>query len=93
MKKINKRDLIDAVCDQAHLSKKDAKEAVDVTFAVIEKALLAGQEVNVTNFGVFVPKVRQARDGTHPKNHERIVIKEAKTVSFRAAKELKNKLN
>lgn len=93
MDKINKQDLVNAICDKAHLSKKDARASVDVVFSVIEKAMLNGQEVNVTNFGAFVPKVRQSRDGTHPKNHNRIVIKEAKTISFRLSKALKDKLN
>lgn len=93
MKKVNRRDLVEAVCEQAHLSKKDARKALDITFGLIESCILKGEEVNVTNFGVFVPKTRQARDGTHPKNHKRIVIKEAKTVTFRLSKALKSKLN
>ena len=93
MDKINKQDLVVAISDQAHLSKKDARNAVDVVFGVMEQAVLNGQEVNITNFGAFVPKTRQARDGTDPKSHQRIVIKEAKTVSFRLSKALKDKLN
>lgn len=93
MDKINKQDLVNAICEQAHLSKKDARNAVDVAFGLIEQAILNGQEVNITNFGAFVPKVRQSRDGTHPKSHDRITIKEAKTVSFRLSKALKDKLN
>ncbi|MCQ2776583.1 MAG: HU family DNA-binding protein [Bacilli bacterium] len=93
MKKLNRRDLVEAVAEKCHLSKKDARAAVDVSFDLIEKAIVKGEEVNITNFGVFVPKVRQARDGTHPKNHKRIVIKEAKTVTFRLSKQLKQKIN
>lgn len=93
MKKVNRIDLVDAVCEECHLSKKDARKAVDVVFDLIESCIIKGEDVNVTNFGVFVPKTRQERDGTHPKNHKRIVIKEAKTVTFRLSKALKNKLN
>ena len=59
----------------------------------MEEALLKGQEVNITNFGVFTPKTRQSRDGTHPKKHTRITIKETRSVSFRLSKALKAKLN
>ena len=93
MKKINKIDLVQVVSDEGHLSKKDARVAVDLVFDLIEQSLLKGQEVNVTNFGVFTPKTRQARDGTHPKKHTRIVIKEKRSVSFRLSKQLKEKLN
>lgn len=93
MAKINRQDLVDAICEEAHLSKKDARAAIDVAFGKIEEALLNDQEVNIANFGVFVPKVRQSRDGTHPKSHDRIIIKETRTISFRLSKSLKEKMN
>lgn len=93
MEKLNKRDLVEKVAEVAHLSKKDARSAVDVCFDVMEKALLKGQEVNITNFGVFMPKQRKERDGTHPKEHTRIVIPGVKTITFKPSKELKGKLN
>ena len=93
MKKFNRRDLVQIVADEAHLSKKDARAALDICFGEIEKALLEGQEVNITNFGVFTPKVRQEREGTDPKKHTRIKIESKRSVSFRLAKSLKAKLN
>ena len=93
MKKLNKRDLIEMVSEKAHLSKKDAKDALDTAFDLIEAALLKGEEVNITNFGVFTPKVRASREGTHPKKHTRIVIEPSRSISFRVAKSLKGKLN
>lgn len=93
VKKFNKRDLVQIVADEGHLSKKDARNALDLCFDLIEKALLEGQEVNITNFGVFTPKTRQSRDGTHPKQHTRIKIAESRSVTFRLSKALKGKLN
>ena len=93
MEKVNRQDLVDAVCEEAHLSKKDARTAIDIVFAKIEEAVLNGQDVNIANFGVFVPKTRQSRDGTHPKSHDKIVIKETRTISFRVSKALKEKMN
>ena len=93
MAKLNKKDIVEIVSEEGHLSKKDARIAVDLVFDSIEQSLLNDQEVNITNFGVFTPITRQQRDGTDPKNHNRIVIMERKSVSFRACKELKGKLN
>lgn len=93
MKKLNKRDLVELVAEEARLSKKEARAALDAAFGLMEKALLNGEEVNITNFGVFVPKTRQQREGTHPKQHNRIVIKSARSVSFKLSKNLKEKLN
>lgn len=93
MPKINKKDLVEVVAEEGHFSKKDSRVAVDLIFDLIEKSLLNGQEVNISSFGVFVPKTKQSRDGTDPKTHERIVIKQKRTVTFRPSKELKGKLN
>ena len=93
MPKINKKDLVEVVAEEGHFSKKDSRVAVDLIFDLIEKSLLNGQEVNISNFGVFVPKTKQSRDGTDPKTHERIIIKQKRTVTFRPSKELKGKLN
>ena len=75
MQKINKKDLVEVVAEEGHLSKKDSRVAVDIVFDLIEKSILNGQEVNVTNFGVFTPKTKQSRDGTDPKSHQRIRLK------------------
>lgn len=93
MNKINRKDLVQVVADEGHLSKKDSRVAVDLIFDLIEQSLLEGQEVNVTNFGVFTPKTKQQRDGTDPRKHNRIVIKAKHTVIFRPSKQLKEKLN
>ncbi len=81
------------VAEKAHLSKKDSRDAIETAFEFIEEALLKGEEVNITNFGVFTPKVRASRDGTHPKKHTRIKIEESHSVTFRLSKSLKEKLN
>jgi integration host factor subunit alpha len=93
MKKLNRKDLVDLVAEEGHLSKKEARQAVDVIFDHIAEALVNGQEVNITNFGVFEPKMRKQRDGTDPKSHKRIVIKEKRSVSFRLSKQLKGNIN
>ena len=93
MSKFNKRDLIDQVSEEAHLSKKDATKAIELAFDLIEAKLLEGKEVNITNFGVFTPKIRKRREGTDPKKHTRIVIEENHSITFRVSKSLKEKLN
>lgn len=93
MAKLNKKDLVEIVSEEGHLSKKDARIAVDLVFDNIEQSLLNDQEVNITNFGVFTPITRKQRDGTDPKSHSRITIKQRKSVSFKLCKSLKNKIN
>ena len=93
MKKLNKNDIIDMVAEQAHLSKVDAKAAVDLTFDLIMEALLRGENVNIKNFCVLEPKTKAGRKGTHPKKHTEIEIKSKRSVTIHLAKEFKAKLN
>lgn len=93
MAKLNKRDLIQIVSDQAYLSLKDSKRAVDVVFSQIEKSLINGDNVNISNFGMFEMKGRKERTGTDPKSHQKITIKSKNTIVFHAADAIKDKIN
>lgn len=93
MKKLNKRELVDLVAENCHLSRREARDTVDTVFDLIEDALLKGMEVNITNFGVLEPKVRKERQGTDPKTHKLITLKETQTISFKPAKCMKEKMN
>lgn len=93
MKKLNKNEIIEMVAEKAHLSKVDAKAAVDTTFDLVMEALLKGESVNIKNFCAFEPKTKAGRKGTHPKKHTEIQIKPKKTVILHLAKEYKAKLN
>ena len=93
MQKLNKNEIIDLVAENTHLSKADAKAAVDETFDLITEALLRGESVNIKNFCVFEPKTKAGRKGTHPKEHTIIEIKPKRTVTVHLAKEFKAKLN
>lgn len=93
MEKLNKNEIVDLVAERNHLSKVDAKAAIDSAFDLIEEALLKGQSVNIKNFCVFEPKTKAGRKGTHPKNHTLIEIKPKRTIVVHVAKEFKAKLN
>lgn len=92
MDKLNKNEIIEIVAEKAMLSKRDAREAFELIFDEIEKALLNGEEVNITNFGTLVPIHRKARIGTDPKTHKQITLKAKNSIAFRPSKTLKAKL-
>lgn len=93
MKKINKKDLIETVAETGHLSKRDAKVAVSVTFDEILKSLLNGHEVNISNFGTFEVKERKSREIVHPKQQIKINVKSKKTITFKLSKKIKEHIN
>ena len=56
----------------------------------VEKALCAGDKVQLTGFGSFEVKERAERTGRNPKTNEPIVIPAGKMPVFKAGKVLKD---
>ena len=50
---MNKTDLINAVAEQADLTKKEAGSAVDAVFESIQNSLSKGEKVQLIGFGNF----------------------------------------
>lgn len=90
---MNKTELIDKVSAMAELTKHDAEMAVDAIIEVIEKALVDGDVVKLSGFGIFEKKIRAEREGTNPATQEKIKIPASATVSFKVSKSLKDKIN
>ncbi len=87
---MNKSELIDAIAQEAGLTKANASKAVDAFMDVVTAALKAGGQVNLVGFGSFHVKQRAARSGRNPRTGDSIAIKEAKIPSFKAGKALKD---
>ena len=90
---MNKSELINAVADEAGLSKADSARAVDAMTGSISKALQRGDSVSLVGFGTFQVKKRGARTGRNPRTGETIKIKASKMPSFKAGKGLKDAVN
>ncbi len=90
---MNKAELIDAIADEAGLSKKDAGNALKALIDTVSKELKKGGSVQLVGFGTFEVGKRAARTGRNPKTGEAIKIKAAKTPKFKAGKALKDLVN
>ena len=90
---MNKNDLVQAVADEANLSKADAARAVDAVLSSVGKALKQGDTVALVDFGTFQVKERAARTGRNPRTGEEITIAASKNPVFKAGKALKDAVN
>ena len=86
---MNRAELIDLISEKAELTKVAASRAVDAFIDGITVSLKKGDPVVLVNFGTFVIKLRAAREGRNPLTGEKIKIKAAKVVGFKAGKALK----
>ena len=90
---MNKTELIAAVAAKTGLTKKDAEKAVNATIDAITEGLVNGDKVNVSGFGIFEAKQRQARVGRNPATKEAIEIPASTLPTFKPAKALKDAIS
>ena len=87
---MNKTELIAAVAEKTGLTKKDAERVVNATFETISQNLAAGNKVQISGFGNFEVKAREARVGRNPRTKETIEIPATRQPVFKASKSLKD---
>ena len=87
---MNKTELIAAVAAKAGLTKKDAERVINATFETVAANLIKGEKVQVSGFGIFEVKAREARVGRNPRTKESIQIPATRLPAFKASKALKD---
>ena len=73
--------------------KKDIQIFLNVVLNEIKKTLKRGERVELRGFGIWSIHIQKARISRNPKTGEKIQTPEKKTIHFKMAKELFNKLN
>ena len=87
---MNKTDLVAIVAAKTGLTKKDAERVVNATLETITQTLEKGEKVQLSGFGLFDVKQREARVGRNPRTKETIQIPATKQPVFKASKSLKD---
>ena len=91
---MNKSELVQQLQDRAGLSRTDATKAIDALFSVqdgiIARELKNGNKVQITGFGTFESKHREARTGRNPRTGKEINIAASTSAGFKAGKGLKD---
>ena len=87
---MNKTDIIAAVAEKTGMTKKDAERVINATIETIEGGLVKGDKVQISGFGIFEVKARDARVGRNPRTKESIQIPATRLPVFKASKALKD---
>lgn len=90
---MNKSELIQAIADEAELSKRAAAEFVDAFVSVVTQELKDGKDVTLVGFDTFHTAQSAERQGRNPKTGEPLTIAARKTPKFRPGKALKKAVN
>ena len=87
---MNKTELIAAVSESAGLTKKDTERVINAAIDAITASLVKGEKVQISGFGTFEIKDREARVGRNPHTKEAIEIPATRTPVFKPSKALKD---
>ena len=90
---MNKSELIDAIANEADLSKASAGRALDATLGAIGRSLRQSDPVVLVGFGTFNVRDRAARMGRNPQTGAPIHIRASRAPAVKAGKALKDSLN
>ena len=78
---LTKAEMSEYLFDKLGLSKRDAKELVELFFEEIRRALENGEQVKLSGFGNFDLRDKNQRPGRNPKTGEDIPITARRTRS------------
>ena len=87
---MNKTDLIAVVSQSAGMTKKDTERVINAAVDAITASLVRGEKVQLSGFGTFEVKAREARIGRNPHTKEAIDIPATNVPVFKASKALKD---
>ncbi len=87
---MNKTELIASVAIGTGMSRKDTERCLNAALDTITARLCEGEKVQLSGFGSFEVKDREARIGRNPRTKEAIQIPATRTPLFKPSKALKD---
>lgn len=87
---MNKTELVAIAAENTGLTKKDTERVLNAAIDAITAALVKGEKVQLSGFGTFETKERDARVGRNPHTKQTIEIPATRVPTFKASKALKD---
>ena len=87
---MNKTELIALAAEHSGMTKKDAERVLNAALDASTVSLIKGEKVQLSGFGTFEIKDREARIGRNPHTLESIDIPATRVPTFKASKALKD---
>ena len=87
---MNKTELIALAAEHSGMTKKDAERVLNAALDAITVSLIKGEKVQLSGFGTFEIKEREARVGRNPHTKESVEIPATTVPVFKASKVLKD---
>ncbi len=87
---MNKSELVALAAQRTGLPKKDATLLLNAALDAVSDALAGGERVQLSGFGVFYVKRREARVGRNPRTKEQVLIPATNIPMFKPSQALRD---
>ncbi len=87
---MNKTELISIAAERTGLTKKDTERVINAALEAVTQAMASDDKVQLSGFGTFDVKAREARIGRNPHTKEAINIPATKVPVFKPSKALRD---
>ena len=85
---MNKAQFVQAIALDAHLTKVEARKAVDAMIRVTVQSLREGERLTLTGLGTFSVQQKAERVGRNPRTGAAVKIPPRKVIKFRPTVEI-----
>ncbi|EIM24364.1 integration host factor subunit alpha [Microvirga lotononidis] len=92
-KNVIRTDLADAVCQKVGISRAEAMDLVSQVLGEMCDALVTGESVKLSGFGIFHVRDKARRVGRNPKTGVEVPIEPRQSIMFSASPVLKARVN
>ena len=89
---LTKNDIVRTLAEKYELEIASTRRVVQGTLDMVLEALLAGNKVELRNFGVFEVVDRKGRIARNPKSRQEVFIPERKVVAFKPGKVMEERI-
>lgn len=86
---LTKADISEQLFQEIGLTKREAKEIVELFFHQLSASLEGGQQVKLSGYGNFELHDKNERPGRNPKTGEEIPVSARRVVTFRSGQKLR----
>lgn len=90
---MKKADLVDVVAQQKNLPRPQVEATIDALIEAVADGLSKGERIDLRGFGAFAVRESAARSGRNPQTGETIQIAARRVPTFKAGKELRDRVN
>ena len=90
---MKKADLVDLIAQQRGLPRPQVEATIDSFIDAVAEGLAKGERIDLRGFGAFAVRESAARSGRNPQTGETIQIAARRVPTFKAGKELRDRVN